>query len=104
MLARVGPVAYQLALPVNIKIHKVIHVSLLKKYVHDPSHVINWHVVQVEPEGEFLAKPLCILDLRVVTLCNRDLVQLKVQWKRFTREEGTWELEDAFKEFYPSMF
>ena len=48
ILAKVGPVAYQLALPPNIKIHNVFHVSILKKHIHDATHVI-----QVEPEGDF---------------------------------------------------
>ena len=33
--------------------HNVFHVSLLKRYVHDPNHVINWDVIQVELEGEY---------------------------------------------------
>ena len=53
ILARIGPVAYQLALPSNLRIHNVYHVSLLKKYIHDPTHMIDWNLVQVEPEGEF---------------------------------------------------
>eukprot|EP00253_Pinus_taeda_P016605 PITA_16605 len=40
ILARVGPVAYQLALPSHIRVHNVFHVSVLKKYVYDPKHVI----------------------------------------------------------------
>ena len=51
ILAKVGSIAYQLALPPNIKVHKVFRVSILKKYVHDGSHVIDWNVIQVEPEG-----------------------------------------------------
>jgi hypothetical protein len=45
ILARIGPMAYQLALPANLKFHNVFHVSLLKKYVHDPTHMIDWNLV-----------------------------------------------------------
>jgi hypothetical protein len=40
ILAQIGPVAYQLPLPANLKVHNVFHVSLLKKYIHDPTHII----------------------------------------------------------------
>jgi hypothetical protein len=39
----VGPVAYKVALPPELAgVHDVFHVSTLRKYVHDPSHVINF--------------------------------------------------------------
>jgi hypothetical protein len=41
VLDRMGPVAYRLALLSNTKDHDAFHVSLLKKYVHDPNHVID---------------------------------------------------------------
>jgi hypothetical protein len=41
ILARIGPIAYQLALPTNLRIHNVFHVSLLKKYIHDSTHRIE---------------------------------------------------------------
>jgi hypothetical protein len=64
VLARVGPIAYQLALPASIKVHNVFHVSLLKKYVCDATHVVDWDVIQVEPEGEFQVELEHILDRR----------------------------------------
>jgi hypothetical protein len=41
----IGSVAYMLALPTSMNVHNVFHVSLLKKYVHDPNHVIDWHLI-----------------------------------------------------------
>ena len=45
MLERIGLVANRLSLPTSTRAHNVFHVSLLKKYVHDPNHVINWDVI-----------------------------------------------------------
>ena len=45
VLERIGPVAYRLAFLASTRAHNVFHVSLLKKYVHDPNHVINWDVM-----------------------------------------------------------
>ena len=53
ILRRIGLVAYEITQPLNIKVHNVFHVSLLKKYVHDHNHVIDWNSIQVESEGEF---------------------------------------------------
>ena len=53
VLERIGPVAYRIVFPASTRAHIFFHVCLLKKYVHDPNHVINWDVIQVEPKGEF---------------------------------------------------
>jgi hypothetical protein len=41
ILGRIGQVAYMLAFPSSMNVHNVFHVYLLKKYVHDPNHVID---------------------------------------------------------------
>eukprot|EP00253_Pinus_taeda_P031022 PITA_31022 len=104
VLAKVGPVAYQLALPSHIRVHNVFHVSILKKYVYDPRHVIRWQDIQVEPEGEVLVEPLNILDRREVQLRKRVITQVKVQWRQFGPEEATWEDEALMMRNYPALF
>ena len=46
----------------------VFHVYFLKKYVHEPNHVIEWDVIQVEPDGELQIKTLCIINKKVTLL------------------------------------
>eukprot|EP00253_Pinus_taeda_P022378 PITA_22378 len=104
ILARVEPVAYQLALPSHIWVHNVFHVSVLKKYVYDPKHVIRWQDIQVEPEGEVLVEPLSILDQREVQLRKRVITQVKVQWWHFGPEEATWEDQELTRKTYPDLF
>ena len=104
ILSRIGQVAYQLALPPNLRVHNVFHISVLKKYVHDATHVINWNDVQVEPEGDFLVEPYCILERRDISFRNRTIGQVKVQWKHLSLEEATWELEIHMRDAYPILF
>ena len=68
ILSRMGQVAYQLALPPNLKVHNIFHISIFKKYLHDATHVINWNDVQVEPEGYFWVELDCILERREILL------------------------------------
>jgi hypothetical protein len=49
----VGIVAYMLALLASMNVHSLFHISSLKKYVHDPNHVIYLNLIQVEPKGYF---------------------------------------------------
>ena len=73
ILSRMGQVAYQLDLPPNLKVHNFFHISVLKRYVHDATHVLNWNDVQVEPKGDFLVELNCILDGREILLWNRTI-------------------------------
>ena len=91
-------------LVVSTRAHNVFHVSLLKKYVHDSNHVINWNVIQVELKGEFRTDLMCILDRKVTMLQNRAIGQVKVQWEHYGPEEATWELEDAMRLANPYLF
>ena len=73
ILSRIGQVAYQLSLPPNLRVHNVFHISVLKKYFHDATHVVNWNDVQVETEGYFLVESDYILRRREITLRNHTI-------------------------------
>ena len=50
IIKRVGKVAYKLDLPKEMKaIHLIFHVSLLKKYISDESHVLRSESIQIDP-------------------------------------------------------
>ena len=49
VLQRVGKVAYKFVLPPNMdRVHNVFHVSMLRRYVRDPSHVLKVEEVDLE--------------------------------------------------------
>ena len=89
ILARVGLASYQLAPPPNLSIHNVFHISILKTYVDDATHVIDWNVIHVEPEGYFQVEMNCILDKRKIFLRKHTIGQVKVQWKHLSPNEAT---------------
>jgi hypothetical protein len=49
------------------------HVSLLKKHVHDSGNIIDWYVIRVEPEAEFLQEPQCIIDRKETPLRKKTI-------------------------------
>lgn len=96
--------AYQLALPPNLRIHNVFHVSFLKGYIHDATHIIDWKIVQVEPVEDFLVEADCIHSRREISLWNCTIGQVKVQWKHLSPDGVTWELESHMREAYLVLF
>jgi hypothetical protein len=97
ILEKIGLVAYMLTLFASMIIHNVFHVYLLKKYVPDPNHVIDWNVIQVEHEGDFQVEPVCILDQKIKVLRNKAIGLVKVQWTCYGPEDATWEYEKAMQ-------
>ena len=59
ILERVGHVAYRVALPPSMsKVHNVFHVSTLRKYIFDPSHVVELEPIQIFEEFTFEEVPV----------------------------------------------
>jgi hypothetical protein len=104
ILERIGPIAYILALPASMTVHNVFHVSLLRKYIPDANHVIDWNVIQVEQEGVLQLHHVRILDRKSKQLWNRAIGLVKVHWTWYSLEDVTWEHEDAMQVEYPHLF
>ena len=62
VIEKVGPVAYRLALPPELeKIHSVFHVSMLRRYRSDPSHVVSLETIELRPDLTYEEEPVEIL-------------------------------------------
>jgi hypothetical protein len=105
ILKRIGSVAYRIALPPSLSnLHDVFHVSQLRKYVSDPSHVIESDDVQVRDNLTVEAMPLRIEGREVKKLRNKEIASVKVVWGGPAGESATWELESKMRSFYPELF
>jgi hypothetical protein len=105
ILERVGPAAYRLALPPSLAgVHNVFHVSQLRRYVSDPSHVLEVEPLYVEPDLSYRERPLRILDTQVTQLRRRSIPRVLVQWEHHSPREATWELESEMRESHPELF
>lgn len=76
---KVGNVAYRLALPPELSaVHNVFHVSMIKKYVHDPNHVISYQTLEVQKDLSYEESPIKILDRKVHKLRNKEIQLVKI--------------------------
>ncbi|MCI38348.1 putative retrotransposon gag protein, partial [Trifolium medium] len=96
---------YRIALPPSLaNLHDVFHVSQLRKYVRDSSHVIEEDNVQVRDDLTVETIPLRIEGREVKKLRNKEIASVKVIWGGPAGENATWELESRMKVSYPELF
>ena len=79
VIEKVGLVAYRLALPPDLeKIHNVFHVSMLRRYRLDPSHVVSSETIELRPDLTYEEEPEEILAREVKELRNKKIPLVKV--------------------------
>ncbi|XP_073311036.1 uncharacterized protein [Primulina huaijiensis] len=109
ILEKVGTLAYRLVLsPDMSRIHNVFHVSQLRRYISDPSHILEAGPLLVEgnlnEELKYEEIPIRIVDNKDQVLRQRTIPYVKVQWSNHTEREATWELEEKMRDQYPYLF
>ena len=105
ILERIGTVAYQLALPLSMSgVHEVFHVSILRKYTPDPTHVVDLGHIEVDIDETFEERPVCILDSHDQVLRRKTVRLVRVLWHNYGVDESMWEREDTMQATYPFLF
>ena len=104
IVSKVGPVAYRLKLPPELsRIHDTFHVSMLRKYIPDPSHVLREQPVQLKENLTYEETPVQIVDHKGQVLRSKVIPLVKVLWKNHEREVATWEPEAHMHRQYPQL-
>ena len=104
-IKRVGDVAYRLGLPSGfVRVHNVFHVSKLRHYVPDPSHVIPLQQLEISSDLSYDEELVTILNWKDKVLRNETIRMVKVLWRNHSVEEATWETNDRMRDMYPRLF
>ena len=105
IVSKVGPVPYKLKLPPELsRIHDTFHVSMLRKYISYPSHVLREQPVQLKENLTYKETPAQIVDRKEQVLRSKVIHFVKVLWKNHERKTATWEPEAQMRRQYPQLF
>ncbi|GKA37546.1 putative reverse transcriptase domain-containing protein [Tanacetum coccineum] len=105
ILARVGPVAYTLELPKDLKgINSTFYVLNLKKCLAEGDVVIPMNEIQLDNKLHMIEEPMEVVDREVTRLKQSKIPIIKVRWNSQRGPEFNWEREDQIKKKYPHLF
>ena len=105
VIEKVGPVAYRLALPLELEnIHNVFHVSMLRRYRSYSSHVVSSETIELRSYLTYEEEPVEILAREVKELRKKRIPLVKVLGRNHKTEEDTWESEKVMRQQYPQLF
>ena len=99
VVEKVGEVVYRLNFPTKfVHVHNVFHVSMLRKYTRDLSHVIPYADIPLQADVTYKKQPKEFLAKEIRLFHNKEIPMVKVHWEKHTKEEVTTELESKMHE------
>ena len=85
-------VAHRLALPSDMsQVHPIFHASMLRKYISDPSHVLQPHGVEVNEDLAYKEESVAIVNFQVLQPNSKTIPMVKVLWRSINVEGHSWE-------------
>ena len=70
--------AYRLELPSELsRIHNVFHISMLKKYISDSSHILETPPIELEEDLTFEVQPVAIINREMKQLRSKVIPMIK---------------------------
>ena len=99
VIEKVGPVTYKLALTPELEnIHNVFHVSMLRRYKSDPSHVVSSETIELRLDLMYEEEQIEVLAREVKELQKKKISLVKVLWRNHKTEEATWESKEVMRQ------
>ncbi|KAL6209678.1 hypothetical protein ACLB2K_020618 [Fragaria x ananassa] len=77
---------------------------MLRKYIADPSHVLEEQSISLQKDLSYEEEPVQILDRKEQVLRNKTIPLGKVLWRSHKVEEATWESEEQMRQQYHFLF
>ncbi|XP_057976050.1 uncharacterized protein LOC131163471 [Malania oleifera] len=80
-----------------MRVYNVFHVSVLRKYVSDPLHVISYESLEIKDVLAYKEVSVQILDQKIQELCTKEISLMKVLWWNHAAKEASWELKTEIR-------
>lgn len=80
------------------RIHDVFHVSMLRQYRSDLTHVVLIKEIEVHPDLSFDEELVQIFYCEVKVLRKKRIPLVNVLWQNHGFIEVTWEIEDVMQQ------
>lgn len=99
---RIAIVVYWAALPPLLaSLYNVFHVSVLRKYISNSSHVLEYQPINVWEDTSYEKHPLEITDKKKQGLRNIVITFVNMRWENHSIDEAIWDRQAEMEEKYP---
>ena len=80
--------AYKLEFPPSSRVHLVLHVSFLKKVIHENT-LVQTILKHINEQGKIILELKKILELGIKKLRNQSITDYLIKWKNLLVEDTT---------------